>query len=168
MATKNVPADETQELIPASLKGFYSQTEDELNSFMTFDEAFIHANLSEADLTFQGSLYSAVEKDALVNRPFKIRSWKFSNGDYGKYVIAFIVIHGTNENVLFTDGSAGIYRQLEHVTQDRLKNDNPYPLEYLLVPNGLRASEYGLDEFNQPVKLGDPAAVSRAKTFYLA
>lgn len=166
MTSKDI--EQVDEVLPAALDGFYSQSRDELEQYADYESAFRGANLSESELTFAGSAYVAVEKETLVNRPFKIRAWRFSRGDFSEFVIVFAVVHGTDENVLFTDGSTGIYRQLEKVTRDRLASDHPYPVEFLAIPNGLRVSEYAITKTGQPVKKGDPEAVGTGRTFYLA
>lgn len=161
--------DTVPEMIPDALKGFYSQTKAELDTPTTFEALIADSGLSSEDLTFLGSPYrvlSGAEKKELVNRPFGLRAWRFATGDMGEYVICYAIIQGTNEHVILTDGSTGILAQLNAVTTDRIKKGHPTPLENLIVVNGLRVSEYGVDDDGRPVAQGEKAA-SIARTYYL-
>lgn len=153
----------------------YTMTRDDLDSFVTFDELFESSGLSEEQFTFGGSAYrvlSGAQKSELVNRPLGLRAWRFKRGDMGPYVIVFAVLHGTDEQVIFTDGSAGVYRQLSKVTTDRINDEHPAPFEFLKVPNGLRVSEYALGEDMRPLSeddIADGAKVAgKGRTYYLA
>ena len=142
---------------------------EELDTPRTFEEWIATTGLDAADLEFQGSPYNLLtDKGILINRPFGIRAWKFSLGNFGPFVIAYCVAADSNEMFILTDGSTGIYRQLEEVTEKRENFNHPSPQAGLVIRNGLRVSEYGLTEENVVVKLNDPASVRVAKTYYLA
>jgi hypothetical protein len=154
----------------SELNRYYTQTRDDLDSPVDFDTLFAESGLSEEQFTFGGSAYrvlSGAQKSELVNRPIGLRAWRFKRGDMGGYVIVFGVLHGTNEQVIFTDGSSGVYKQLSKITTDRLGNDHPAPFEFLKVPNGLRVSEYGLNAEGRPAA-DDEEVVGKGRTYYLA
>lgn len=149
---------------------YMTQTRDDLDQAVDFDMFFADSGLTEEQFTFAGSAYrvlAGAQKDELVNRPVGLRAWRFKSGDIGEYVVVFAVLHGTNEHVIFTDGSTGIYKQLSKVSTDRLNSNHPAPFEYLKVANGLRVSEYGLNEDNRPAADGEKV-VGKGRTFYLA
>jgi hypothetical protein len=99
------------------------------------------------------------DKSQLVNRPFFIRKFWFTEGDMGGFAVAYCVTRdpiltpsGNTSKIIITDGSTGIYRQLREVAKRTGKTTA------LLVRNGLRVSEYTADTEEGP-KL--------AETFYL-
>lgn len=150
-------------------KTHMTQTRDDLDQVVDFDRFFAESGLTEEQFTFQGSSYrvlAGAQKEELVNRPVGLRAWRFKSGDIGEYVVVYAVLHGTNEHVIFTDGSTGIYRTLSKISTDRLNSNHPAPFEYLKVPNGLRVSEYGLNAENRPAQDGEEV-VGRGRTFYL-
>lgn len=165
---------EAFDLLPkAELAGFYQQSRADLDMPVTFAQMWDDASLlglDEADVTFEGSTYrvlSGAEKSELVNRPFGLRAWRFARGDMGAYVICYAVIEGTDEPVIFTDGSSGIYATLNRLTSRRIKQQHVAPFEYLKAPNGLRVSEYGLNELGRPAEDGEKV-VGKGRTFYFA
>lgn len=142
-----------------------------LDDALTFDEAIAETGLSEADLLYVSTPYEILDgkgKSVLINRPFLIRSVRFSQdkASLNEYVVLYIV---TRDNALYivTDGSTGIYQQIVHIVQDRLAKGHPRPLEGILVANGLRVSEYDLNSDNAPAQPGD-VVTGRGATYYLA
>lgn len=97
-------------------------------------------------------------KDKLVGEPFVILSFSFPEGDFldengnpGHYaVVRLVTKHG--DRLVLTDGSHGIYQQLEdfHIRSGRTGG--------LLVNGGLRKSEY---------KTEVNGVMQRAVTYYL-
>lgn len=165
---------EAFDLMPKrELAGFYQQNRDDLDTPITFEALFDDASLlglSEEDVTLGTGTYrvlSGAEKAELINRPFGLRAWKFSRGDMGGYVICYAIIAGTDEAVIFTDGSTGIYATLNRLSSKRLKAEHVAPFEYLKAPNGLRVSEYGLNELGRPAEDGEKV-VGKGRTYYFA
>lgn len=152
----------------SEINKYYTQSRDELETAVNFDEVFAGTGLDESEFTFAGAGYKVLrgrDKEQLVNVPLALRAWRFSRSETGAYVICFCVTH-ENEQIIFTDGSTGIYRDLSRITSKRLESDFPYPFEFLKVPNGLRVSEYGLNEENRPAEDGEKV-VGQGRTFYL-
>lgn len=77
-----------------------------------------------------------VEKDTLVGVPFIIVETKWHEGDFGAYA-AVLAITKDNRRVVFTDGSTGIYAQLQ-----RLQEMTGGRLAGIACRNGLRRSDY--------------------------
>lgn len=150
------------------VKEFETWSEAELNSIETFDQWMKESGLSEADLTFMGSNWTPVDKKELVNRAVGFIKWKFSAGDFGPFVIAYGITRDTNERILITDGSTGIYKQLLEVTNMRIARGHATPIENLFVPNGLRVSDYYLDEETGHALPKGETSERRARTYYLA
>lgn len=153
--------------LPGNIEQYVSQTRAELDTALTFEQVLEASGLTEADLTYLGSPYRVVEKSELVNRPFVIRKFTFRFGNMGPYVVVHAVVKDTDEMVIFTDGSTGVHTQLEQIARDRLNREHPYPLEFVLIPNGLRASTYGLNAEGRAAK-PDEESVREATTYYLA
>lgn len=98
------------------------------------------------------------DKAKLVGTPMLLISWNFNAGDFGK---TFVSVRGITQDGLkfvLNDGGSGIRDQL-----DKYEGD----MGGLFIPHGLRYSDYGLDSEDNPVKLGDPAMVRKARTYYL-
>jgi hypothetical protein len=90
-------------------------------------------------------------KAELLNLPFIITRWWFTEGDMGTFVVLRCITRD-NRKLVVTDGSTGICAQLKKITLDTGKTAN------MVVRNGLRVSEYTADTESGP---------KRAQTFYL-
>jgi hypothetical protein len=97
------------------------------------------------------------DKRALIGVPFFINNWRFQPSDTGGYVIVRCVArlpeNPQGQKIVFTDGSTGIYAQLEKITKTTGKQSR------MMVRHGLNMSEYD--------KELDDGTHTRAKTFYL-
>lgn len=107
------------------------------------------------------------DKSKLIDIPLLIISWNVNAGDFSQTFVSVRAIarFGQKEDtkIVFNDGGTGIKEQLEAYAakyKDR-------PMGGIFVHHGLRASVYGLDKDDQPVKLGSPEAVGKAVTYYL-
>lgn len=126
---------------------------DELNAVRTFDELIASTGIPEADLVVIVNPYTVLnkDKDALLNKPFFIRHVRFTaDKQTGAPFCVFYAVTKDNEMFVVTDGSTGIYAQLQKITEDYGRQGN------FLIANGLRKSDY-LAENGQP-----------ATTYYLA
>jgi len=104
------------------------------------------------------------DKDKLVGKHFVIMEWEYGKHlQYGlsKFVIVRLVT-AQNEKVIITDGSTGIMRQLETMkeVEGRLGGIN--------CQEGLRVSEYGLNDAQEIVEIGAADQTSKGRTFYIA
>lgn len=88
------------------------------------------------------------DKDTLCGVPFIIVRWKFHEGNFGPYVAALIITE-TNEKLVITDGSSGVYAQLRALTDDTNRTEG------LMASRGLRRSDYEVNG-------------RAARTYYLA
>ena len=153
------------------LSAFYTQTPEEVNAVITFQEAIAASGFNQEDITYLSSPYVILkgdEKDRLLQTPFYIRAWRFAEDTETErpYVVAFVVTEG-NDMFILTDGSTGIYEQLKKLTAKRLEEGHAAPVEHAMVVNGLRKSEYGLNAENKPAAKGEKV-VGKATTYYLA
>lgn len=153
------------------LKQFRTLDSDALNTALTFDEAVAETGLNEAELTFVGSPYVILndrQKDELIGVPFLIRSIRFSTDPktFRDYAVLYVV---TKDNRMFivTDGSTGIFSQVQKIVADRIGQGHTKPLEGVLVANGLRVSTYDVNADGKPAQPGDKV-VSEGATYYLA
>lgn len=144
-----------------------------LDTPMSFEEALAEASefkLSEADYVVVTNIYEPLgkNKDELLGRPFFIRNVRFSADKVtGNPFVILHAIDQQNNRWLVTDGSSGIYTQMNALVTARIQNNHPTPYNFFLVANGLRKSEFGIDDKGNAVPLGDETAVSRGATYYL-
>lgn len=134
-----------------------------LEEVLTYDQVIALSGLTEAELTFLGSVYRVIDKEEAINRAFVVRDVKFKFGDRGPYCVIYAVMRDTDEMVILTDGSTGIYAQLEALSpDDEMEITRPF-----VVPNGLRKSVYELGEDGHAAKKGEGTGRFGA-TYYLA
>lgn len=80
------------------------------------------------------------DKEDLVGLPMMFISWSFSQGDFGSFVAARVLVqypgNAEAQKYVITDGSTGIYQQLKDLAE---RGDGP---QILMAPRGLRKSEY--------------------------
>jgi hypothetical protein len=98
-------------------------------------------------------------KELLVNVPFWINKWWFSEGDQGEYATLQIMASreimtptGPTRKLVLTDGSTGIFQQLRRITMASGQQTR------LIVRNGLRVSRYTVET---------DEGEKNAETFYL-
>ena len=87
------------------------------------------------------------DKDALIDVPFIITKWTFRDGDFGPYVAA-LVITKDDEKFVVTDGSTGIFVQLQALHAEGKSGG-------VFCPKGIRRSDYEVNG-------------RAARTYYLA
>ena len=99
------------------------------------------------------------DKSLLINVPFFINRWWFTEGDMGEFAVLRCVLSrpvrtagGETDKVVLSDGSTGICKQLRQVTMKTRKTAS------LMVRNGLRVSQYTADTDTGP---------KMAETYYL-
>lgn len=144
-------------------------TEDEYRDIQTMDDAIAlfqdrtGASVVDASEEIGDGFYLIEDKDKLVGVPMLLLSWSFNASD--RSTKPFVSVRAiarfgprNDEKVVFNDGGTGIRDQL-----DKFKGT----MGGVFVPHGLRKSEYGLNEANEPVKLNDPTSVGKAATYYL-
>lgn len=148
-------------------------TRDELDTPLTFEEAWAEISdhgLSENDVVLVTNVYEPLgkNKDPLVAKPFVVRSVKFSADKVtGNPFVIMHCIDQQNNRWLLTDGSSGIYKQMDAQVAKRMEDGHPYPFNFYVVANGLRKSEFGIDANGSAVPLGDSMAVDRGATYYI-
>ena len=138
-------------------------TNEELNTPVTFEEAIAFSGLSEADVTVIVNPYEVVNqnKDSLLGVPFYIRLVRFpvDKETNREYSVTYLVTKD-GRMVVMTDGSTGIYKQLLSIVNKREADGHPTPEQNMLIANGLRKSDYIVQE--------GEAKGSKATTYYLA
>lgn len=99
------------------------------------------------------------DKSLLINVPFFINRWWFTEGDMGDFAVMRCVLSrkvhtpaGETDKVVLSDGSTGIMAQLKKVTLKTGKTAS------LMVRHGLRVSQYTADTETGP---------KQAETYYL-
>jgi len=99
------------------------------------------------------------DKSQLINVPFFINRWWFTEGDMGEFAVLRCITSrpvrtgaGETTKVVISDGSTGIHDQLKKVTLKTQKT------AALMVRHGLRVSQYTADTDSGP---------KMAETFYL-
>lgn len=144
---------------------------DDVNAVLTFDEAIAASGFNQEDILFLGSPYRILkgdEKAELENVPFFIRSWRFAiDKDTERPYVVVHTVTKENELIILTDGSTGIFAQLDKLSRQRIAAGHATPFENALVANGLRYSEYGVTAEGKPAKAGEKID-SKARTYYLA
>lgn len=91
-------------------------------------------------------------KDQLIEVPFFALSWNFVMGDHGEYV-AVKVVTETDQKLIITDGSKGIYEMLAHYSKQTGRYGG------LFCRKGLRRSDYTYED--------DKGNEQSARTYYL-
>lgn len=124
----------------------------DLNKLTSISEAIellglsgISAEERESFLQWDTNPWEPVEKEKLVGLTLFLAQWRFIAGSYGEFVVvnAFAELgNGTTWQVLFSDGSNGIYSQLKELTARRMKENHAFPQNGALVKGGLVRSDY--------------------------
>lgn len=168
MPSKNTEVEEIQPELPVELVRMLENPD----SIATAEQLEALAAAMGIDDTDVISPWVQVkDKEELINRPFYIRRWKtLQSKDFigNEFVVVFAVTYD-GHMIVFSDGSAGIARQLKEVSTKRFKLGiyvDPDGGEFLRVPNGLRMSEYDVDR-NGNVTRDASEKFSTGRTFYL-
>ena len=143
-------------------------SDETLANLTTVDQAISALGLTSADqLEWDSNVYQLTDKSKLVGKKFLAVQWKFhesseyaGNQFVSVYVITADPIDG-NTQFIFNDGSTGVCRQLEQLTEKRLSEKHPSPYGGALVKSGLSLSEY--DRVDEAGK-----SLGKGKTYYLA
>lgn len=137
---------------------------EQLAGIQSFDDAVAllkDAGVKPSVISDYGDGFSVLDdKRKLVNVPFVLLDYKFSEGDYNKgpdgvgaeFAICRVVTQ-SGEKFLFTDGSTGICEQVKDLRRRGIPGG-------VLCEKGISVSEY--DWYNEK------GEKTPAKTFYLA
>jgi hypothetical protein len=125
----------------------------------SFDEVAELLSYSPEEVLIVDDYQKLDDKSQLVNVPFFINRWWFTEGDMGEFAVMRCVTSrkvltpaGETDKVVLSDGSTGIYQQLKRITLKTQKT------AALMVRHGLRVSQYTADTETGP---------KAAETFYL-
>ena len=123
----------------------------------SFDE--VAGLLSDPNVLVIDDYQKLDDKSLLINVPFFINRWWFTEGEMGEFAVLRCVLSkpvhtgaGETDKVVISDGSTGIFKQLREVTKKTQKT------AALMVRHGLRVSQYTADTESGP---------KMAETFYL-
>jgi hypothetical protein len=82
-------------------------------------------------------------KDRLLDTPIVLIDWsEFQSKEYGATATSVRIMTFAGEKFRIADGSTGIFRQLEEISNVRVKAGHKTPTQGLIVRGGLRKSEY--------------------------
>jgi len=125
----------------------------------SFDEVADLLSASPGEVLVIDDYQKLDDKSQLINVPFFINRWWFTEGDMGEFAVLRCVTQrpvrtgaGETDKVVLSDGSTGIYKQLREVTKKTQKT------AALMVRHGLRVSQYTADTETGP---------KMAETYYL-
>ena len=103
----------------------------------------VQALMSQPDLLILDDYQKLDDKSLLINVPFFINRWWFTEGEMGGFAVLQCIAQrairtpaGDTQKVVITDGSTGIFNQLRELTMKTGRNTK------MLVRNGLRVSQY--------------------------
>lgn len=124
--------------------------------------AAIQAAGGTVDKASEFEVLDKKDKATLVGVPFVAIQWRFNTGDMGEFVSVEIITKDKRKLIL-NDGSTGIYAQLKHLTEDRMRKNPALPLAVALcgveANQGLRVSEFDYTD--------DKGNTSKAQTYYI-
>ena len=136
------------ELVPVDAGAREIESWDEVQELLASGDAAVIDDYQKLD-----------NKHALVNQPFVINRFWFTEGDMGEFVVARCLLRdkvqtpaGETDKIILTDGSTGIFKQLREVAKKTQRTTN------IVVRHGLRVSQYTADTDSGP---------KMAETFYL-
>lgn len=82
-------------------------------------------------------------KDRLLDTPIVLIDWTdFQSKEYGATAKSVRLMTFAGEKFRIADGSTGLFKQLDEITNVRLKQGHKTPTQGLIVRGGLRKSEY--------------------------
>lgn len=184
-ASTNTTVDTKDDPFAALLAGVpFAKQEDLEVTYSSYDEAVAAAELdglTDEETLFVRSNFRVIkDKAELLAVPHMIRAIRFSKdtttGRPFVVVYAIARLQKGDEMVIYTDGSAGILRQLVRAMERRIADGHKFPTQWFNVVNGLEKSEYDLvkdpsaEGGQRPRKNDDPEnvkVVGQGTTFYL-
>jgi len=150
MTAKKVPAEVVVALTDADYRN--------ITTWEDLDKLFSPNDVSFADkILGDGFAFIGSDKSTLVGLPLFLLEWRFVSRPDGDFVSIRAVQRmedGTARKVVFNDGGAGVYRQLESLRSE-------YDIvSALMVPKGLTRSDYTYTD--------DKGVERPATTYYLS
>lgn len=134
----------------------------DVSEFLTYDDALRAFGES---IVLANDVELVKDKGELIGTPFLIVNYNFNMDSITqREYVSVGVITLDNKRIVFNDGSTGVYRTLKGMAERGIKGG-------IVCRNGLRVSEYFLDEDKNIIPKGNPDNVkvdTVAKTFYLA
>lgn len=124
---------------------------------LNFDDLLQEAEVAKSDVT----VLNQDDKDQLIGKPFIIVSVKVNQGNFGPFVTLTCLGKG-NEKFVINDGSTGIADQMADLVR-RFGPEKP-----IYVPNGLRRSDYFVDNDTQAISKDPRPNSFKQSTYYLA
>lgn len=149
------PMDENSQLVPDEVAQGFQTFQDALS----YLESQGHGVVKSTDVLGDG-FEVLQDKKRLIAVPFVIIDWDYVPGDMGRYVTVRLMT-AENRKFRISDGSSGIYQQLEKLTEEKGMKSG------LAVPGGLRESTFWIDKAGTPVNEDSPDRVKKVTTFYL-
>lgn len=147
-------------------EGALAARADDLNDTIDFAEYAAQldgTSTQDGGDVFVASPYTVInkDKDMLLSKPFILRNVSLSKDDdtEQEYIVGHLVTKD-NELYVMTDGSTGIKDQLVKLINKRKSDGHPTPNQGIVIPNGLRKSEY--------FHVGEDGKKQPATTYYLA
>lgn len=126
-------------------------------------EMFESNGIAVERMSDYGTGFKVTDKDKLIGVPLFLVEWRFNSSskflDKSGKPLVFVSVAAvtkSGDKVIFNDGSTGIKDQLVMVTEQRQERSHPTPQCGLLIEEGLKPSDYTLDDGNS------------ARTYYLA
>lgn len=127
----------------------------DLRAISTFDDAmalvaetFGQENIFTADQVIGNGfrVLSKNEKDRLIGVECMFLSWRFNPGKFADEFVTALIVTRAGEKYLMNDGSSGICKQLQQVTETTGREGGMY------VRNGLSRSDYEYEDENGEMK----------------
>lgn len=151
--------DEGEIVLPGNQIRIYD--DEDLRNISSFADAMAAAEAAGPieDFGSYGTGFQVADKNTLIGTPMVFLEWRYNSGDFGVFVsIAAVTEDG--RKIIINDGSSGICKQLQLVTDERVAKKHPTPCAGLIVRNGLTRSDYTYTD--------DKGHEIPAETFYLA
>lgn len=109
-------------------------------------------------IEFQGSPYTVVKKDVLIDLPFLITDVRFyESHQYDSEAVAICCITEAGDKWVFNDGSTGVFQQVKHMVSTSKRKAG-------ILCKGLRKSTY---ETEIPDGFDGDTKTIEATTFYI-
>ncbi len=160
-----VPDSTTAVMLPDDPQLFINKELEGLDNYVPDTWEDLVEYVSGEIITFQGSPWEVIKKEALVGIPFMIADVRHYEGKFGDAVAVMVLTQAplvghTDARYVINDGSTGVYQQIVYMLARAKRKTG------IMCPNGLRFSEYDY----QPVDLaGEPMGNPiPAKTYYIA
>lgn len=141
----------------------------ERNEVVSFDDLVDDSTIAEIP-----NPYRVVKnKDELIDQPLYIREAVFKSEDYSDYSRPYVILYAVAKDlgmVIITDGGTGIYNTMVGLVEKRIAEGSSMPAQGFFFPNGLRKSEYAIDENGKGIDRADKTTKPAGKgvTHYFA